>query len=175
MAQTSGNRYDLVITSERQSVSVSGHTMQASHDAAVAGYRTYLERWLAAGTHLLVLHDTTSPSVPDGTVPDCLAAHPTQVAACDGTPTSWGYPDPLYDAATELAPPVATANLLPYLCTDTACPAVIGSVVVYFDSSHMTATYARTLAPYLDRPIADALGNVTVAATDVPGRPARRV
>jgi hypothetical protein len=41
-----------------------------------------------------------------------------------------------------------------YLCTQTTCPPVIGSVVVYFDASHLTATYARTLTGYLDEKIA---------------------
>ena len=29
------------------------------------------------------------------------------------------------------------------------CPAAIGGVPVYFDATHLTTTYARTLAPYL--------------------------
>ncbi|MFC7275137.1 acyltransferase family protein [Paractinoplanes rhizophilus] len=36
----------------------------------------------------------------------------------------------------------------PWFCTD-ACPAVIGNLLVYRDSNHMTTTYARALAPLL--------------------------
>ena len=32
-----------------------------------------------------------------------------------------------------------------------------GGVITYFDSSHLTATYAKTLAPYLDRPLSQLL------------------
>jgi peptidoglycan/LPS O-acetylase OafA/YrhL len=35
-----------------------------------------------------------------------------------------------------------------WFCTD-ACPAVIGNLLVYRDSNHMTTTYARALAPLL--------------------------
>jgi hypothetical protein len=44
-----------------------------------------------------------------------------------------------------------------YFCTSTVCPAVIGSVVAYFDASHMTATYSRTLAPFVDTQVSTAL------------------
>jgi hypothetical protein len=34
-------------------------------------------------------------------------------------------------------------------CTQSKCPAVAGSVLVYRDGSHMTATYARSLTGHL--------------------------
>jgi len=40
---------------------------------------------------------------------------------------------------------------VPKLCTDELCPAVIGNVLVYRDTYHMSATYAETLAPWLGR------------------------
>src|SRR5699024_10208672 len=36
------------------------------------------------------------------------------------------------------------------LCTDEVCPAEIGNVVVYRDSDHLTATYVRTMTPFID-------------------------
>ncbi|WP_019810643.1 acyltransferase family protein [Saccharomonospora halophila] len=44
---------------------------------------------------------------------------------------------------------VALLDLTPRVCPDGRCPAVIGNVLVYRDTSHLTATYARTLAPAL--------------------------
>ena len=41
----------------------------------------------------------------------------------------------------------------PWFCVDDRCPAVIGSTPVYTDGKHLTAAYARRLAPHL----ADAL------------------
>nr|WP_276511551.1 acyltransferase family protein [Curtobacterium pusillum] len=45
----------------------------------------------------------------------------------------------------------ALVDLTPYYCTNTTCPAVIGGVLVYRDTSHITGTWAKTLEPYLDQ------------------------
>lgn len=47
---------------------------------------------------------------------------------------------------------VKTAHLLDFdylFCTKGRCPAIIGGVDVYRDDHHVTATYEKTLAPYL--------------------------
>ena len=54
-------------------------------------------------------------------------------------------------------PGITTVDTTRFLCTATKCPAVIGSVVVYFDASHMTATYARSIAPFIEAEILAAL------------------
>ena len=35
------------------------------------------------------------------------------------------------------------------ICGPALCPAVVGNVLVYMDSHHLTQSYAETLAPYL--------------------------
>ena len=35
------------------------------------------------------------------------------------------------------------------LCPDRRCPSVIGNVIVYRDTYHLSATFAKTLAPWL--------------------------
>ena len=42
-------------------------------------------------------------------------------------------------------------------CTDDACPPVIGNVLVYRDTSHITASYAATLTPYIEPQIVEAV------------------
>ena len=156
--QTSGDAFDLVITSARQSVPVLGETYATTPGPATAGYASYLARWAAEGTRVLVLHDTPDPGRTLKSVPDCLASNPGNADTCAGTPDSWAWMDPLYDAAQAAGhAAVDTHDPRQWLCTDTSCPAVIGTVVVYFDASHMTATYARTLAPYLEPVILRAL------------------
>ncbi len=49
-------------------------------------------------------------------------------------------------------------DLTDQLCTAKKCPAVTGNVLVYRDDHHLTATYARTLAPFLEQDLARALG-----------------
>jgi hypothetical protein len=67
-------------------------------------------------------------------------------------------PDPLVEAARSIGSPRLTvADLSDWLCTPSRCPAVIGGVLVYLDASHLTATYARTLAPMLKPSVTRAL------------------
>ena len=50
-------------------------------------------------------------------------------------------------------------DLTNYYCTDGTCDVVIGNVLVYRDSHHITATYAKTLAPILRPALMDILSN----------------
>ncbi|KUL28674.1 acyltransferase family protein [Actinoplanes awajinensis] len=45
---------------------------------------------------------------------------------------------------------VTVIDPVPWLCTD-FCPPVIGNVLAYRDSNHLTSTYARTVAPLLEQ------------------------
>lgn len=156
MEQTKGKAFDLVITSERQSVPVHGTSWETTEAPAVEGYKSYLKQWADAGTKVLVIKDPPYPGNEISSIPDCLAAK--DVDSCSGTPESWHWMDPLDQAARELAHPhIHRTDMDEYFCTDGVCPAVVGSVVTYFDGSHITATYARTLAPYLQEPIEKAL------------------
>jgi hypothetical protein len=42
-------------------------------------------------------------------------------------------------------------DMNPFICGPTECQGIVGNVVVYRDSHHLTNTYARTLAPYLQK------------------------
>ena len=158
MDETKGDAYDLVVTSQRQSLRTVGDTTQETEATARVGYTSYLTRWSEAGTNILVVEDTPFPHRTVVSVPDCLARHRTDQAACAGTPHDWRRLDPLYDVATSLGlPGVSTLAVDRYFCTESTCPAVIGSVVVYFDGSHMTATYARSITPFVEPEILAAL------------------
>lgn len=43
------------------------------------------------------------------------------------------------------------------LCDDAGCHTVIGGTIVYFDDNHLTTRFSRSLAPWLDRSLNDAL------------------
>jgi hypothetical protein len=43
------------------------------------------------------------------------------------------------------------------MCTDTACPVVVGNVLMYRDSSHLTATASALLAPFVDAALSSVL------------------
>ncbi|WP_017612685.1 acyltransferase family protein [Nocardiopsis salina] len=53
---------------------------------------------------------------------------------------------------------VSTFDLTGYVCPDGQCDAVVGNVLVFWDHSHMTATYARTLVPMMEDSLLEATG-----------------
>jgi hypothetical protein len=60
--------------------------------------------------------------------------------------------------AANLVPGATVVDLAPQFCTGDKCPAVIGNAIVYRDAAaHITATYAKTLAPYLNEQLTAAL------------------
>ncbi|GIG28896.1 acyltransferase family protein [Cellulomonas marina] len=84
-------------------------------------------------------------------VPDCLGRHLDDARACIQTVKgSTPFGDRHGALAQALATGgVATVDPTPWLCTDVACPPVVGDVMTYRDSSHVTATYSALLAPVL--------------------------
>ena len=65
--------------------------------------------------------------------------------------------DPAQDRA-DLPSHVTTFDLTDYVCPEGRCDAVVGNVLVFWDHSHMTATYARTLTPMMEQALRGATG-----------------
>lgn len=96
---------------------------------------------------------------PGGSIPDCVAENPEHLDRCGGRRDDWLPPDPQVTAAQQLDDPqITTVDLTNRVCAGERCAAVVGGVIVYFDGSHLTKTYGRTLAPYLLGPLTKALG-----------------
>ncbi|WP_433369174.1 acyltransferase family protein [Actinoplanes sp. CA-142083] len=98
----------------------------------------------ATGARIAAIADTPYMG---GSVPECLAepANAGHAANCTRSLRS-AVRGPeqrkIFLAYGDVIDPTA------WFCTD-ACPAVIGNLLVYRDSNHMTTTYARALAPLL--------------------------
>lgn len=121
-----------------------GTTTAADRERYSLGFQ---DVWAELAEHdipVIALRDTAR--MPDH-VPRCLEA--------DGDADSCGQArdavlEPTYPVLEDPIETVVPVDLTDYLCTDDWCPTIIGNVVVYRDHSHISATYARTLAPYLD-------------------------
>jgi peptidoglycan/LPS O-acetylase OafA/YrhL len=160
--QTAHGQFDLIVTSERQSVPVVGHPFGTTEASARLGYENYLERWTDSRTPIVVIRDTPFPGATLPNIPDCVATATDANAECSGSAKEWESMDPLVDAAERSKhEKVAVIDPTRYFCQDGICPAVIGGVVAYFDSSHITATYAQTLAPFLEKDLEKALQEVS--------------
>jgi peptidoglycan/LPS O-acetylase OafA/YrhL len=85
-------------------------------------------------------------------IPTCVSEHLDNVESCvrPNNRTKYQYAgrhsavkDALADAH------IPTVEPLDWMCTPTACPVIVDGVLVYRDSSHLTATYSRFLAPLM--------------------------
>lgn len=59
--------------------------------------------------------------------------------------------------AAKRVPDVKLVDLSDAFCRNGTCPYVIGNVVVYRDKGHLTATYSRSLSPFLDARLQEAV------------------
>ncbi|ROS27934.1 acyltransferase family protein [Cellulomonas sp. PhB150] len=101
-----------------------------------------------AGTRVVVLGDTPWMAKD---IPECVAEHTDAWATTCSVPRAAAVERSALaqqQAAAERAD-VPLIDLDDYVCPGSTCPAIIGDVLVWRDAHHLTATYARTLAPRL--------------------------
>ncbi|MBB5632656.1 peptidoglycan/LPS O-acetylase OafA/YrhL [Cryobacterium mesophilum] len=102
-------------------------------------------RTLPPSSHILVISDTPAFT---GTPALCLSVHLNDADACS-RPRADAL-DENRAAAEKAASESAGATVLDvndFLCTQQQCGVIIGSTLVYRDSHHLTATFAKELAP----------------------------
>ena len=154
---------DLVVTvnAGRRDVADQGEllTGEARLQANAAGLN---ETWSAlndAGVPVLVINDTPDMGID---VPECVSANPNDLTAC-ATPRAEAvdaqpHPEPIALQGLEAAELI---DMNDWICPSaSACPVVVGNVMVWRDAQHLTATYARTLA----KPLAATLQRSPLAA-----------
>jgi peptidoglycan/LPS O-acetylase OafA/YrhL len=150
-------QFNVVVMTNRISVAAVGHTYAKSARAYERGYAALLQALKAAGKRVVVIHDTPAPGI---SIPDCLAEHTSDHSACDRPRARAVVPDPAMAAVVALhAPNITGIDLNDHICEPAVCPAAVGGVPVYFDQTHLTATYSTTLGPYLEPVLLRALGS----------------
>jgi len=87
--------------------------------------------------------------LPGSDVPACIADHLDDVQKCArARSNAYADPDRHQTMATTLtAAGVNTYEPIDDFCTPKACPMIVGNVLIYRDTTHMTATYSEVLAP----------------------------
>jgi SGNH domain (fused to AT3 domains) len=140
--------YDLILTTADQSgylaVPESG---ESAREATVDGHAEAWAEQIARGSLVVAIRDF--PAGISGVV-QCVEEYQSEAS----TECSRARADafPRFDAlaeAVDRTPGSALLDLRDLMCTATTCPAVIGHVVVYRVRDHLTASFVRTLAPYL--------------------------
>ena len=106
-----------------------------------------LERIEAAGLHTVVIRDNPA-SLED--VPSCVSEDIQHLGRC-AFPGRHEW-DREYDVrAAEASPETHLIDFIGDICPGEVCRAVIGNALVYRDKDHLTATFARTLEPMLEK------------------------
>lgn len=139
----------VVATSTSMSVGVVVGGRRLSQADSVPHLRRGLERTLrrlrATGARVIVIKDL--PRSPHD-VPDCVSREPSRLERC-----AFRREQPAeraFDAQSAAAVDGAHAvDPAPVVCPRDVCPAVMGNALVYRDDNHFTATFARTLSPWL--------------------------
>lgn len=139
--------YDAVVVTHWEGFSILLEDGRSQLEAEIDGL---VEAWgevTARGVPILAIKDV--PRFPPDSV-DCVRRH--ELAA----PLECSVPRRLavraVDSQVEAVRRVAGAHLIdldPLYCGSRSCSPVVGGVVVHRDGHHLTATFARTLAPFL--------------------------
>lgn len=130
---------------------------EAKVQGYVGAWRTLLP---ASIRHVIVIRDT--PEITNDTLPCVEQArdrHEDAGTVCELPRASELGADPEVAAAAQLhSARVKAVDLSHFFCSSRWCWPVIGGALVYKDVSHLTTTYAETLAPYLQQDIHAVLG-----------------
>jgi hypothetical protein len=148
--EQSAGRGTVVLSGDKRAQAFShGHGLsgKANTTAMKHGYERTLNRIRRAGLGAIVFKDL--PSSPQS-IPQCVADNIDHLKDC-------AFPQQR-DAALEFDAQAAHAaagvrllDLSPQVCPHGLCRGVIGNALVYRDKHHLTATYARTLSPWIAR------------------------
>jgi peptidoglycan/LPS O-acetylase OafA/YrhL len=114
----------------------------------------FVARWAqldALGIPVLAVRD--NPRF-DRSMPDCVHRADPGAAPC-GVERAEVYGAEPWTLLPAVPGNVRFLDLADHVCDGAFCPAVIGNVLVYLDDNHLTASYARSMAPLIE---ADVLG-----------------
>jgi hypothetical protein len=118
---------------------------RANARALEDGYLVTLKRIRHSGAGTAVIRDM--PTAPRN-VPACVAENRSHLRKCA---FRWHHRyDREFDVrAAKTAPGGHLIDLTPEVCPHDLCRAVIGNALVYRDKHHLSATFARTLSPWI--------------------------
>lgn len=115
------------------------------------GFAELIPELRAAGTEPVLITDTPYPG---RDVPICLSNNVSSVRNCAFSREK-GIRQSRLD--TNIAAAVNNGaqvlDVTNWMCTDKACPVIVGNLLVYRDSNHITTKYAEWLVPLIDAAI----------------------
>lgn len=118
--------------------------------------RTYHDL-IGRGVRVVYVVDTPSMQALGVFPPKCVSQHIDDLEACT-LDASEVRPGGISRVLRGVAPPgVHFVDMKDGFCRDGRCQSVVGNVIVYRDKGHVSASYIRTLSPYLRERLQDVL------------------
>jgi peptidoglycan/LPS O-acetylase OafA/YrhL len=127
------------------------------YDDIPEGYLSVWEKLKSENIHVFALRDNPWLGFD---VPTCVNRYGPKSEQCTVEREAVLSKISAWDRLQEKPDNVFYADLSDYICNDQTCEPVVGNVLVYRDKHHITATYAKTLAPMLREEMMAALRKV---------------
>lgn len=164
-------RPDFVITGQRdRAASVRPDGGPQTQGAMVEALRSIWEELRSLGTQVIVVVDNPSPGQ---AVYQCLIDHPDDARPCafSRSEAIARSAAPVQRDAALKAPGVHLIDPTDLICPRERCAPVIGNVLIYRQGSHITNSYARTLAPFFESELKKIIGARSGAIHHAPSKP----
>lgn len=116
-------------------------------ELAESGIVDTFSEYRANGIPVLVATDVPGTRPIDA--PECVERDREDHSPCALPRDEFPASNLLVDVALRSEDLVSTFDVRDYLCDATTCHAVVGGLVVYSDSHHLTTSFSRTLGPFL--------------------------
>jgi peptidoglycan/LPS O-acetylase OafA/YrhL len=144
-------RPNVVLTSDYPYIATPDHPVMESPAAVAAvgaGMAQYWTQLEDAGISVTAIRE--SPDLGPEDVPACVEENPADLAKCD-VPVSRAVRQysPITDAAELMDGKVRVVDANSLICGPQVCAPVVGNVLVYSDTHHLTWYYSKSTAPFL--------------------------
>ncbi|MDE3719923.1 acyltransferase family protein [Nocardiopsis sp. N85] len=152
-------RPDLVVTSSSTAaVPADSDDPDARTELMAEGMTRLWDEVAESSTPIVAVRDTPRQR---RDVVECVARNDEDPRGC-AIPEEEAFErdDPQEEAVDDLAGRAVLVDMSDLFCTGEECPAVIGNVIVYRDSGHITNTYMSLLADHLGERLDEALARI---------------
>jgi peptidoglycan/LPS O-acetylase OafA/YrhL len=133
---------------------IDGKTLRRADSVPIVtdGWAALFERLRRTGAQLVLMKDGPRP---DKDIPECVSANLGDLPTCAfDRDAAFDYVSTDARAARRVGG-VHVIDLAPLLCNADTCPAVIGNVIVYRQTTHFTASFMETLTRDIARRLPD--------------------
>jgi len=149
LTDLAAKHYDAVIVASASYTAFPRTARSSPEEEAVTGYSGAWDRMQATGARVVALEDNPDPTAAGiADIDACVSEHADDLGPCL-FPRPGDDADPQVEAGSRAEVPVVDTT--DFFCNNRVCSPIIGGVLVYQDRTHITATYADSIAPFLGK------------------------